>query len=395
MILKLMRHLLRFSVAALLLPLGGCEVMGYYQQAISGHLGLLSNRKPVQTILKDPSAEKPLKARLSKARDILKFAENRLLLDPEGSYSTIVKLNTPYVVWNTIAAPEFSVAPLQWCYPVVGCASYRGYFRQIEAEKFAQKLERSGFDAQVDGAVAYSTLGWFKDPLLTSFLGWSDTSLAALLFHELAHKKIFVSGDTAFNESFATFVGQEGVEQWLSAKDAFAELERFRQLRQDQDRFLAFLLYWRDQLSELYQQPIPTTSLRMLKGLMMEQIEVCYRIHRDQFRIRDFDAFFRSPLDNARLASLSNYHRWVGAFHRLFTETGSKWALFYHSAAQLAKMSLLERTLHLERLAQQQKDAQTDDRSAKDVQCEPFSYHVFDTELPGAEHDDIGSGGHW
>jgi predicted aminopeptidase len=208
-------HLARITTALLILvSLPAC----YTAQVLSGGAGLLAKREPIDEVLADDGLSADERSKLELSQRIVDFAVSDLQLPDNGSYRSYVRLDRPHVVWNVVATPALSIEPLEWCFPIVGCVSYRGYFKEKRAGDFAAKLERKGNDVAVRGADAYSTLGRFRDPVLSTFLNRRGIDLAALLFHEMAHQRLYIKDDTAFNESFATVVEHEGVRRWLVAQ---------------------------------------------------------------------------------------------------------------------------------------------------------------------------------
>ncbi len=203
------------AVLALALFGAGCSTVDYYAQSIQGHLAVMEAARPIPEVIADPQAPPPLKQRLERAQQIRRYASAELALPDNRSYTQYADLKRPYVVWNVFATPELSMTLKQWCYPIVGCAGYRGYFERDAAEQAAGELRAGGYEVHVSGVPAYSTLGWLPDPLLNTFIGGTEGQLAGLVFHELAHQVVFVGGDTTFNESFATAVEREGVRRWL------------------------------------------------------------------------------------------------------------------------------------------------------------------------------------
>ena len=203
---------------------GGCESLRFYKQAALGQLSLLQQAEDVDALVTDPSTPEGLRQRLETVQGILQFAEQQLDLPVGDRYQRYVGLEQDFVVWSVFVAPPLVMNSVQWCYPLVGCAPYRGYFDQADAVALAANYADRGFDTYVAGVSAYSTLGWFKDPLLSSFVFYSEPALTNLLFHELAHSKVWVNNDVAFNESFASFVGLQGTRQWLSlGRDQYSE----------------------------------------------------------------------------------------------------------------------------------------------------------------------------
>ena len=237
----------------------GCQSVYYYGQAIDGQLSILMHRVPIVEILDDPRASEKLKKRLSLILKIREFAQSELHLPVKNTYLSYVDLHRPYVVWSVFAAPEFSLTPKTWCYPIVGCVAYRGYFSEQDARRYAGSLKKN-YDVYVGGVTAYSTLGWFDDPVLSTIMHLTETESAALIFHELTHQLLYVPDDTAFNESFATTVEQEGVRRWLEVKrdpDAHdAYLRNFRQHCQ----FVDLIMKYRRLLESLYQTEAPASA---------------------------------------------------------------------------------------------------------------------------------------
>ena len=196
------------AATAIALALAGCAQLQYYFQAAQGQYALWSDARPIEDWLGDPATDPVLKARLEKALLIRRFAVRQLGLPDNASYKNYAALSRPFVLWNVVATPELSLRPIQWCFPIAGCVSYRGYYSKQDALAYAAELRAEGDDVQVGGVPAYSTLGWFSDPLLSTFINYSDAELARMVFHELAHQVVYVPGDSQFNEAFATSVGR-------------------------------------------------------------------------------------------------------------------------------------------------------------------------------------------
>ena len=201
------------------LMLASCS-LPYYTQSVYGHLRLMSKREPIAEIVADPDTDPELRAQLELVMEIRGFAVDQLALPDNGSYTKYAQLDGEYPVWNVFAAEEFSVDPVTWCFPFTGCVAYRGYFSESRARGYADRLiERNAYDVWVGGAIAYSTLGHFKDPVLSSMLRYQDPWLAGLIFHEFAHQRLYVKGDSGFNEAFASVVGEIGMERWLASRE--------------------------------------------------------------------------------------------------------------------------------------------------------------------------------
>jgi len=335
-----------------------CATLSFYDQAVAGQLSILSHQQPTAELIASPTTDAGLRERLLKVSQLVQFAQDRLSLEPEERFSSYARIDGDYVVWNVFATPEFSTEATQWCYPIAGCASYRGYFKQLDAKKFAQQLIVKQHDTTVGGVVAYSTLGWFDDPLLSTFIDWPDAELAGLIFHELAHARVFVPGDTAFNEAFASFVERRGVLQWLRAQQDDVRIERVAARWRTTDRFVAFLLRWRDELKLLYDQPYNADARRLLKSELLEEIERCYRANTDEFGNQDW--FFRNGLNNARLVPLAAYNELVSGFAGLFAQAEESWPLFYAKVIALGASAPEARTAELTRLGREQRTFEHD-----------------------------------
>ena len=312
-----------FLAAATLALLTGCESISFYGQAIGGHLKLMSQAKPLDTWLTDPATPADLKQRLETARGIREFASRELHLPDNGSYTTYADLNRRFAVYNVFAAPRFSVDPKPECFPITGCVAYRGFYSEKDANAYADKLREQGFDVYTGGVLAYSTLGWFDDPLLSTFIRYPDAQVARLVFHELAHQLVYAKGDTTFNESFAVVVEDEGVRRWLEAQGRSADLAAFR-AAQDRKRDLAARIKeTRERLKTIY-------ATKLSAEQMLEQ-------KKGEFdRLRAFyPTLVPAEPNNAFLVSIALYNEFVPALERVLAASGSLDA-FYERARALA-----------------------------------------------------------
>jgi predicted aminopeptidase len=347
-------RLLYVLTASLLLT--ACDTLGYYGQAVSGQLYILTHRQKIDTLLADPATAAPLKAKLEDIRAIRRFAADELRLPLESQYSSYVDVRRPYVVWNVFAAPEFSLQPRSWCYPVAGCVTYRGYFREEAAREFAAELQEQGFDVYVGGVAAYSTLGWFSDPVLNTLIDRPRHQLAALVFHELAHQVAYVPGDTAFNESFATAVEREGQRRWLQV-ETFAGAERtvmessIAQELARQEQFVTLVQAAVADLQVLYAQQLTDAGKRAAKARRLQQLREDYALLKGAWQGYDgYDAWFAHDLNNAKLATVTTYNTLVPAFAALLAESDGNLPEFYARAAALARLDAEQRKQQLERL---------------------------------------------
>ena len=310
-------------IAAALALAAGCQSLSYYTQAIGGHMKVMSKARPLSDWLADPATAPELRQRLETARRIREFASRELALPDNKSYLAYADIDRPYVVWNVFAAPRFSVEPKQECFPFTGCVSYRGFYAEEDARKHAAGLREAGYDVYVGGVPAYSTLGWFDDPLLSTFIRYPDAQLARLIFHELAHQLVYKKGDTTFNESFAVTVEEEGVRRWLEHEKRAGELEAFRAAQARKRQAAERVAQTRERLAAVYAMDIPPEQKLELKRAEWQ-------------RLRDFYPTLPAEPNNAFLVSVALYTGLVPAFERLLASAGSL-ERFYAEAKKLAK----------------------------------------------------------
>ncbi len=337
--------------AAAALMLSSCSSLNYYSQAAQGQLELLTDSRPIDDWLADPSTTTTLRHRLEAARQIRRFAIQDLNLPDNGSYTNFTKLERPYVLWNVVATPELSLKPMQWCFPVAGCVNYRGYYSKQAAQAYARELRAKGHDVEVGGVTAYSTLGWFSDPLISTFIHYPDAELARLIFHELAHQVAYVPGDSKFNESFASAVEQVGVEGWLDRFGNPMMREAFERYTLRKKDFLALLVRYRGELEKTYASKMSKDEKRASKGRLFVALKDEYQVLKANWGgYAGYDRFFAEPLSNAHLASIATYNDFVPAFRALLRKERS-WAAFYQSVNRLAKLDKAERHRALRSLA--------------------------------------------
>ena len=329
----------KFLLAILLvLPLSGCFEIDYYLSAVTGHLQILSKRQSIQELLQEKSTPAELQLRLNQIREIRDFASQQLDLPNNGSYRSYVKLDRPYAVWNVVATPEFSLTPKQWCFPIAGCVSYRGYFKLDQAKKFAQGLANEHYDTAILGAPAYSTLKWFDDPVLSTFSNWPLPSIANLIFHELAHQLLYVQNDSTFNESFANSVGQIGVERWLESRNDPKMTELYQQQQIRQRQFQKLQETTRGELLELYASSLPPAEMRSAKQAIFDRMKERYARLKDSWQgYSGYDGWF-SLVNNARFASSNTYNRWVPAFKLVFAQEKNDLPNFYRRCRIIAEL---------------------------------------------------------
>ena len=333
----------RWVALVALLALTGCESLSYYAQAVGGQLALMQRAKPVSEWIADPQTPAPLRQRLELARRIRDFASRELKLPDNGSYRSYAKLDRPYVVWNVFAAPEFSVKPVQSCFPVAGCVAYRGFFARADAERYAARLRDQGLDVFSYGVPAYSTLGWFDDPLLSTFIRYPEWELARLIFHELAHQELYVKGDTTFNESFAVTVEDEGVRRWLESEGRTNELQAFREAQARHREFVTLIEDARARLARLYAEGLAPSAMRAAKRAEFARLEERYAALKARWGgYSGYDRLMQAP-NNALVASVTAYTRFVPAFRRELAAVHGDLAAFYARARALARLPQAER----------------------------------------------------
>ena len=323
-----------------LLSLSGCGQIAYYSQSVAGHSRLMLARESLPKAIQEAEQEgqAELATTLQRAKSMRAFAVEVLDLPDNGSYQSDVALDSKYPIWNVVAAEEFSVEPVQWCYLVIGCATYRGYFEREDALRYAQEKQQSGYETSVGGVVAYSTLGWFNDPLLPSMFERGESQLAEIMFHELAHQVLYVNGRSDFNEAFATVVGERGAELWLRQHNP-ALLPDYQNQRTAYREFVSLLLSTRDKLGELYASEAPQEEMRLQKQQVFAQLRTDYEKLKAQ-RWQNagwFDGWFQAPPNNARLSALATYYERVPEIEALLLECEQDFARFYQKLEETQK----------------------------------------------------------
>ncbi|KPK06201.1 MAG: hypothetical protein AMJ64_09725 [Betaproteobacteria bacterium SG8_39] len=322
---------------ALAIPLAGCETLGYYAQAIDGHVALMAKAQPIAELRAAPDSSALRRERLALATSIRAFASRELQLPDNGTFRSFAEIDGKYVVWNVVAAPEFSIEAAQSCFLVAGCVSYRGFFAREDAEAHAAARRAQGLDVHLYGVPAYSTLGWFDDPLLSSFIDYPDAQLARLMFHELAHQVVYLRDDPTFNESFAVAVEEAGVRRWLAATGRDAMLEQFLAQQARKREFVALIDGARARLAALYAQNLDEQPKRAAKRAELEALARRYAALKTRWNGFDgYDRFMQAP-NNALLASIATYTGRLPEFRRLFAEANGDFALFYARVREVAE----------------------------------------------------------
>ncbi len=336
------------AVALLLavLQIEGC----YYMQAIRGQFEVMNSRQPIPQVLADDESPDELKKRLKIVQEARDFAVEALLLPDNNSYRSYADLGRDYVVWNVFAAPEFSLEPKTWCFPVVGCVAYRGYFVEQAARNKAQSLRDDGFDVVVGGVSAYSTLGKFSDPVLNTMMQWSDEQLVTTIFHELAHQRLYIKGDTAFNESFATAVADIGIKRWLTGRNESAGVSRFQENRELRRSMMKLVEPTRTELTDLYGSGFADDQKRRRKQELLDGLSAAAArlVEASGSGARNWLA---APLNNARLASLGLYEGRQGVFDSILQDCDEQLVCFYAEMDKLAALDRDERQRRMDHIA--------------------------------------------
>ncbi len=331
--------------------LSGCSNLGYYYQAVEGQMQIWHRSRPIQRVIDDAKTPAQLRERLMQVLRMREFASKELELPDNGSYRKYADLERPYVVWNVFATAEFSVVPKQWCFVFAGCVSYRGYFSESGAQQFSTGLERDGLDVFVAGIPAYSTLGWFDDPVLNTVVRYPDAQLARLIFHELAHQVVYVPGDTVFNESFAVAVELEGVDRWLARYGDATQRAAFETLENRKNEFIDLVMKYLAKLKMLYESADAGADKRRKKAQTFADMKAQYLLLKASWGgYAGYDRFFAQELNNAHLVPVATYSELVPGFRRLLADNDGDFRRFYAAVKELAKLSRAERT---ERLATQ------------------------------------------
>ena len=331
-------------ILSVIMGLTACANLPYYAQAVNGHLDVMRRTQPIGEVLANPHTPENVRQALSKVIEIRKFASQELKLPDNSSYTGYADLERSFVVWNVFAAPELSLKLKKWCFLQVGCVNYRGFFSQSQAEQYAEELRGEGYDVHVGGVRAYSTLGWFSDPVLNTFIGYPEMHLARLIFHELAHQVVFVPGDTMFNESFATAVEQEGIRRWYAYNGTVMQQTELT-ARQERERIFVELIFkYRRKLQELFESDLPDVEKRIQKLQIFEALRVEFVDLRTMHKeFESYDRWFAQLLNNALLATVSVYTQLVPAFQSILKQNDYDMERFFNGVKKIGKLSREER----------------------------------------------------
>jgi predicted aminopeptidase len=317
----------------------------YLAQAAAGQWQVLHKRRPIEDVVLDKRTPEPIRQTLFQVRDAREFASRELKLPDNRSYHTYSDIGRPYVVWNVVATPEFSVQPKQWCFPIAGCVAYRGYFKEQRAQAFAAELAKQGLDVTVGGVPAYSTLGKFNDPVLSTMVSYGDAELAAMMFHELAHQLLYVKNDSEFNESFAMTVEEEGLQRWLKLHGQAATIARYRKGRENERALIGLFAQARGRLAKLYATKLAPAGMRKKKAEILARLATDLRDLEQRLKVHSsvYEEWLAEGLNNAQLASMATYYDCIPGFERLLAQQDGDLPRFYDAARAMAKLPRAER----------------------------------------------------
>ena len=320
--------------------MAGCDVLGYYGQAASGPLSIIRSRHSIEQLLQDPDTDVNLKTQLQLVMELRAIAGSELQLPVEEQFTHYVDLKRNSVVWNVFAAPELSLEPKTWCYPIAGCSAYRGYFNEQHALDYAALLAGEGFDSYVGGVAAYSTLGWLNDPILNTFVYREESQLADLIFHELAHQLLYIPGDTGFNESFATAVAAEGVRRWLEKRDNVAQYADYKRGKRRQNDFVELIGRYRVELAAVYDAALQDAEKRNRKSEKITRLRQDFKVLQQQWG--DSQAYHHwvvAPINNGKLNSVALYHDLVPVLEKWLAEENHQLSSFYSRCRALKTLN--------------------------------------------------------
>ena len=332
--------------------MAACQSLGYYAQSARGQFQVFNQSKPIDNWLRKKNADKKLKEKLHWIKQVREFASDELKLPKNKSYTQYADIDRNYVVWNIFAAPELSLKPQRWCYPIVGCQAYRGYFSRQPAIDYADGLKKQGFDVSVGGVRAYSTLGWLNDPVLNTFINYPDNDLAGLIFHELAHQLVYIKGDTVFNESFATLVEIKGVESWLKKNARQKELLSYRQTQNFENAVIKLILRHKKALEQMYKSHLADDVKLNQKSQIFSALKREYENLKEANETpkSSWDSWFARDLNNANMIAIGAYYDKVDDFNKLFEKVDGDFGAYYREVKKLAKLPKLKREAYFSKL---------------------------------------------
>jgi predicted aminopeptidase len=328
--------------------LSGCASINYYSQSIQGQFEVLQKRQSIDDILKEKNISDSLRNKLNTVLSIRDFSIQHLGLPNNNSYLSYADLERDHVIWNIFATEEFSLEPITWCYLVVGCLNYRGYFSQAEAQQHAIELEKQGYDIYLGGVSAYSTLGWFDDPVLNTMIRWSDVRLATVMFHELAHQQLYIKNDTEFNEAYADAVAHIGVTRWLEQHSDKYLLNQYKQSQYQEREFIDLIMRYKSMLNKVYQSEELENTIRKQKNALLQQMKNDYLKISQTWENTPYKKWFASDINNAKLAAIVTYRKYFPAFIDIYEKLDKNLHRFYSFSKSLMNCKLMKRKEILE-----------------------------------------------
>jgi predicted aminopeptidase len=329
----------KFFPLVLVLLLSACSDIGYYWHSTKGHLALMNKRVDIDVMLQQPDLDSDLRQRLLLVQQIREFSIDQLALPESGSYTSYAQLDRPYVLRNLFAASEFSTQLHSWCYPIVGCTSYRGYYDEELLNEYVMQLKAQNFDTYISYVPAYSTLGWFDDPVLSSFIDWPDYRLAGLLFHELSHQRIYIDDDTQFNESLSVAVQLAGTGLWLKSANESAQMDEFERWIEYRREVILLIEATREKLRQLYETESEDAIKRDKKAAIFTTSREGYAVISERLNYKDgFEGWFAGELNNAKIGSVSAYNTYTPAFMAMLKALDYNFSAFFDSVEEIGEM---------------------------------------------------------
>jgi len=335
--------------ASLLWFLSACSSLSYYKQAIEGQVELLQKRRPLIEVIEDTNVDAVVRERLQLVQQARSYAVNELMLPDNDSYKDYADLGRPYVMWSVFVTPAYSLKPIQWCYPLLGCIGYKSYFSKGQAQLFADSMRAKDNDVYIAGVPAYSTLGWFDDPVINTMMHWQDYDLVGTLFHELAHQKFYVKNETVFNESLAKTIEQVGLQRWMQLQKQTNQYEQYLLEAEREKAFIQLVLGTRHELEDLYQTSISRQEMFLGKMKIFRSMRSAYLQLRQQWGGHDsYDHWVLSGVNNAKVQSIATYYDYVPAFENILIEQGGDLNKFYSIIDGLIEKTIEDRRTYLE-----------------------------------------------
>jgi len=323
--------------------ISGCASLNYYTQSVQGQFEVFQKRQAISNLLEENNISDTLRNKLNTVLVLRDFSIRQLGLPDNKSYLTYANLERNYVIWNIFATEEFSLDPIKWCYLIVGCLNYRGYFTESDARQHAAELEKQGYDVYLGGVSAYSTLGWFDDPVLNTMLRWSDIRLATVMFHELAHQQLYIKGDTEFNEAYADSVALIGVKKWIVQGPDKNLLKKYEQSQVQEKQFINLIMRYKSLLNDIYQSNQDDDLKRIQKKDLLQKMSDDHNLMSANWERNNYQKWFSEEINNAKLAAIVTYREYVPAFIEIYEKLGNDLFKFYSLIKSLSSCKHMKR----------------------------------------------------